>query len=49
MNYFEEKGNDMINITPKDPLQVPIGLIARSKAKKLKYAFNGFFEVFEPR
>jgi len=42
MNYFKEKGDDMIKITPKDPLQVPTGLIARSKAKKLKYAFNGF-------
>jgi hypothetical protein len=30
----------MIKTTPKDPLQVPVRSITRSKENKLKYTFN---------
>jgi hypothetical protein len=40
MNFFDERGDDMIKIISKDPLHFQIGPITRSMAKKLKYAFN---------
>jgi len=46
MNYFEEKGDDMIKITPKDPLQVPIGLIARLKAKKAQICIQWVYSEY---
>jgi hypothetical protein len=46
MNYFKEKGDDMIKITPKDPLQVPIGLIARLKAKKAQICIQWVYSEY---
>jgi len=41
-NVFEEIKDDTIKTTPKDPLQVPIRPLMRSRVKKFKDAFNGF-------
>jgi len=41
-NPFEERGNDVIQATPKDPLEVPVGLVTRLRVKRFKEAFNGF-------
>jgi hypothetical protein len=40
-NLFEERGNDVIQATPKDPLEVPVGLVTRLRVKRFKEAFNG--------
>jgi hypothetical protein len=34
LDPFEERGNDAIQTTLKDPLKVPHGLITKSKAKQ---------------
>jgi hypothetical protein len=41
-NLFDERGNDAIQITPNDPLEIPVWPITRARAKKLKDIFNGF-------
>jgi hypothetical protein len=45
-NPFEERGNDGNQSGPslKDPLQVPDGPIARSRAKKIKEAMQGLVQ-----
>jgi len=43
-NPFEERGNDVIQATPKDPLEVPVGLVTRLRVKRFKEAFNGFLQ-----
>jgi hypothetical protein len=40
-NPFEERVNDVIQATPKDPLEVPVGLVTRLRVKRFKEAFNG--------
>jgi len=40
INHFEEKMDYIIKTTLKDPLQVQIGPITRSRVKKLKDALN---------
>jgi len=40
-NPFEKRGDDTIQDTPKNPLEVLVGPITRSRAKKLKDAYNG--------
>jgi len=40
-NPFEERGNDVIQAIPKDPLEVPVGLVTRLRVKRFKEAFNG--------
>ena len=42
LNPFEERGDDAIQITLNDPLEILVRSITRSRAKKLKYIFNGF-------
>ena len=39
-NPFEQKGNDVIQATPKDLLEVSIGLVTRLRVKRFKEAFN---------
>jgi len=41
-NPFEERGNDVIQATPKNPLEVLVGLVTRFRVKIFKEAFNGF-------
>jgi len=44
-NPLEERENDENQrASPKDPLEVSIGLITRSRAKKIKDAFNGLIQ-----
>jgi len=43
MNSFEKRGNDVIQETPKDPLEVPVGPVTRFRAKRFKKAFKGLF------
>ena len=43
-NLFQERGNDAIQATPRDPLKVLVGLMTRLAAKKFKEAFNGLFQ-----
>jgi hypothetical protein len=44
-NYFKKRGNDVIQTTSKDLLEVLFGPIARSRGKKkLNYAFNGLIQ-----
>ena len=38
--YFEEREDNEIQITPNDQLEILVGLITRSGAKKLKDIFN---------
>jgi hypothetical protein len=40
INPFEERGNDAIQATPKDPLEALVGLMTRLKAKRLKETLN---------
>lgn len=41
-NPFEEDGKDVeLGTTSKKPIEVPIGLISRVQAKKVKEALNG--------
>jgi len=40
-NSFEERVSDVIQATPKDPLEVSIGLATRLRVKRFKEAFNG--------
>jgi hypothetical protein len=40
----EERGNDVIRETPRDPLVIQVGLVTRLKAKRFKEAFNGLFQ-----
>ena len=40
---------DTIKTTPKDPLQVPIRPITRSKVKKLKNTFNELIQKIQAR
>jgi hypothetical protein len=40
-NPFEERVNDVIQATPKDPLEVSVGLVTRLRVKRFKEAFNG--------
>jgi hypothetical protein len=40
LNHFEKRGDNAIQIIPKDPLEVSYGLIVRSIVKKLKDTFN---------
>ena len=42
-NPFEERGDDVIQPS-KDPLEVPVGLVTRLRAKKFKEAFNGLLQ-----
>jgi len=42
-NSFEERGDDAIQAL-KDPLEVPIGLVTRLRAKRFKEAFNGLLQ-----
>jgi hypothetical protein len=50
LDPFEERGDDAIETTLKDPLKVPHGLITKSKAKKsLKKYSMDLFKVFRPR
>ena len=44
LNHFEEKENDTIQATPKDPLEVPVGAVTRLRAKRFKEAFNGLLQ-----
>ena len=39
-NPFEDRVNDVIQATPKDPLEVPVGLVTRLRVKRFKEAFN---------
>jgi len=39
-NPFEERVNDVIQATPKDPLEVSVGLVTRLRVKRFKEAFN---------
>jgi hypothetical protein len=43
LNSFKERGNDAIQPS-KDPLEVPVGLVTRLRAKKFKEAFNGLLQ-----
>ena len=44
-NPFQEEGNDANqSTTPKDPIQVPIGPVTRSRAKKFKEVLNGLIQ-----
>ena len=44
-NPFEEKGDDENQqILPKDPLHIPVGLIIRARAKRIKEALNGLIQ-----
>jgi hypothetical protein len=44
-NPLEVRENDENQqASPKDPLEVSIGLITRSRAKKIKDAFNGLIQ-----
>jgi hypothetical protein len=40
LTFFGKRGDDAIQSTPNDLLEVPVGPITRSKEKKLKDAFN---------
>jgi len=42
-NSFEERGDDAIPAL-KDPLEVPVGLVTRLRAKRFKKAFNGLLQ-----
>jgi hypothetical protein len=37
---FDERKDNAIQTTPKDPLEVLVGSITRSRSKKLKDTFN---------
>ena len=42
LNSFENRGTDKNQeASPNDPLEISIGLITRSKVKKIKKALNG--------
>ena len=43
LNSLEERGDDVIQPS-KDPLEVPVGLVTRLRAKKFKEAFNGLLQ-----
>ena len=45
MNFFEEGGNDE-NQSIKDPVQMPIGPITRTMAKKLQETLNRLVNEF---
>jgi len=40
INFFQEKGDDASQTTPKDSLEVIVRSITNSRSKKLKDAFN---------
>jgi hypothetical protein len=40
INFFQERGDDASQTTPKDSLEVIVGSITNSRSKKLKDAFN---------
>jgi hypothetical protein len=42
-NSFKKKGDDAIQAL-KDPLEVPVSLVTRLKAKRFKEAFNGLLQ-----
>ena len=42
-NPFEERWDDAIPAL-KDPLEVPVGLVTRLRAKRFKKAFNGLLQ-----
>jgi hypothetical protein len=44
MNSFKERGNDAIQATPRDLLEVPVGLETRLKATRFKKTFNGLLQ-----
>jgi hypothetical protein len=43
-NPFDERGNDVIQATPTDLLEVLVGLVTRHRAKRFKEVFNGLFQ-----
>jgi hypothetical protein len=49
MNPFKKKRDDTIKTTPKDPLQVSIGQIKRSRAKYLNMHSMDLFKISESR
>jgi hypothetical protein len=49
-NYFKKRGNDVIQTTSKDLLEVLVGPIARSRGKKSSTMHSmGLFKVFGPK
>jgi hypothetical protein len=44
MNLLYERGNDANEATPRDLLEVSIGLVTRIRVKRFKEAFNGLFQ-----
>jgi len=49
MNPFKKKEDDTIKTTPKNPLQVSIGQIKRSRAKYLSIHSMDLFKIYESR
>ena len=43
-NSFQKIGNDTIQATPNDQLEVPVGLVTRLRAKRYTEAFNRLFQ-----
>jgi len=43
LKYQHQRGSDAIQLS-KDPLEVPVGLVTRLRAKKFKQAFNRLFQ-----
>ena len=44
VNLFEEKRNDVIQATSRDPLEVSVGPMTRFRVKIFKEALNGLFQ-----
>jgi hypothetical protein len=44
LNPLEDRGDDAIQPTPKDPLVFLVGAITRARVNKFKEAFNGFLQ-----
>jgi len=44
MNIFYERGNDANEATPRDLLEISIGLVTRLSVKRFKETFNGLLQ-----
>jgi hypothetical protein len=44
MNLFYERGNDANEATPRDLLEVSIGLVIKFRIKRFKKTFNALFQ-----
>ena len=46
-NPFEERWNDVIlSLTPRDPLEVPLGLVTRLRARGSRRQLMDFFKIY---